>query len=435
MNKNGTYLMLLVLCVFLIGTIPTAMTVKSVNNEISFTHPGMFLDQSEINVIKTRLNQEPWKTAYDKFMSKDVSVAMNTPIQSVTYGGKTPSSGDKHDYYSDHPYLSDGVYDPNADRTDYESAMAIGHSVRDLGLAYAITGDSKYADKAVQLINAWTVDPTTRMNPTVRIFNAQSYIEPVLTIPGMFYGADLIWNYPGWSDSDKNAFKDWVSKFTTWAKSWEGYNDNNNYELRRVMTVAAGAVITENSDDTQYAIDRWKYVMPLNMNAQGLMVKEYERTRGLFYSLTGINALITTAEIVRHQGIDLYNYKTSDGKGIKLALDFYAPYASGKSIWPYKEIRWDLIEYGMFELAYSAYGNVDYKDIIVKRGRPMYEIRIMGPITLTHADTYIDITPGLTTTRTPVPTVTQTPVPTIGPTPDSIKDDIYIYCYKRRRVL
>ena len=83
--------------------------------------------------------------------------------------------------------------------------------------------------------------------------------------------------------------------------------------------------------------------------------------------------------------IDLYNYKTDDGRGLELAFDFHAPYLAGKIDWPYQEIRPDLLEYATFEFAYSFKQKPSYKDVIDKAGRPVYEDRIMGPVTLTHS--------------------------------------------------
>jgi hypothetical protein len=56
--------------------------------------------------------QEPWKTAYDAMMS-DADTALGSGPFSVTFNGG-PNGG--HDYHTDPPYTSDGVFDPNADR-------------------------------------------------------------------------------------------------------------------------------------------------------------------------------------------------------------------------------------------------------------------------------------------------------------------------------
>jgi len=348
---------------------------------------NMFLNDIEINNIKNKITsgQQPWKDAYDKFMSQNVPVALNTGIQSVTYGGKIPPSGDKHDYFSEPPYtIGDGLFDPNADRTDYNSAMAIGKAVRDLGLAYALTGENKYADKAIQLINTWTVNPTTKMNPKVTTFNSQAYIEIPITMPGMYYGADLIWNYQGWNVNDRNTFKEWV-KLTSVSRGRSKEVNPTNYENWKLLLISSSAVITEDNTDMNWVIQYWKELIPKQMNTQGQMTAELSRTRSLFYSMYAVNAMTQTAEITRHHGVDLYNYKTIDGKGLELAFDYHAPYLADKLTWPYQEIRPDLLEYATYENAYSFKQKTSYMDVIIKAVRPLYENRTMGAVTLTHS--------------------------------------------------
>ncbi|KPQ41116.1 MAG: Alginate lyase, partial [Candidatus Methanoperedens nitroreducens] len=156
------------------------------------------------------------------------------------------------DYFSETPYSSDGVYNPDADRSDYYGAIAVGKAVRNLGLAYALTGENKYADKAVQLINAWSVNPETRMNPKFTDFNGQSYVEIPITLTGMFYGADLIWNYQGWNVADKNVFKSWVGDIST-SRGRSKESTPTNYENWKVLFVSSSAVITGDNNDMDWA--------------------------------------------------------------------------------------------------------------------------------------------------------------------------------------
>lgn len=359
----------------------------NINN--SGNHPNMYLNASEIDAIKEKVKngQEPWKSAYYKMIS-DADKTLNEDIVSVTY------QGDKgNDYYSDIPYCGwkkvdgkdpdcrDGKINPEADREDYSASIKIGKSVRDLGLAYAFTGDKKYADKAIGFINAWTINPDTKMNP--KFTNSQSRLEISVTIPGMFYGADLIWNYPGWNPSNKEKFRDWTRKMVNGAKTW---SRDNNWEGWRLVFISSASIITEDSKDLNYTFEKWKEVIPIQIGDDGKMVQELHRTKSLFYSVFGINALIQTAEIARHNGVDLYNYKTSDGRGLELALDYYAPYVINHKEWELQQIATYKGEgAAAYELAYSFIEpKTTYKRVIEKWRRPMYENRNIGPVTLTH---------------------------------------------------
>lgn len=385
--------------------------ISAVNVTSATGHPNMFLNQTDINTIKNRISnsQEPQKSAYTSFLTK-VNTAYDIPLQSVTYKGNTRPGGDSHDYYTENAYCwetkafdncvyragcapgknwyCDGHRNPNAHREDYIAAMNMSYSVRDLGLAYQITGDNRYADKAVQLIKTWCINSATYMRP--RFYSDdQSKIEPVITIPAMFYGADLIWNYSGFSASDKTSLKSWVQQFINSAATWEGYNNNNNYELWRLVFVATGAIIAGDNTSLQHAFDRLKYVIPLSMDEQGRAIKEMNRTQGLYYSLSAIKPMLDIAEIAKHHGVDLYNYK-SGTKSIELMLDYHDYYCSDPilpSRWiaaGYQEINPQYLNFALWEFAYRFKQKVEWKEVLTVRGRPQYSTRIIGPVTLTH---------------------------------------------------
>lgn len=382
----------IVCCILGLVFVIFLMTLSTEVNAEQSSHPNMFLNTSEIEEIKEKLrtNQQPWKSAYDNMISEE-SKWLNIPVQSVTFGGNYPPSGDIHDYYTDPPYLNDGIHNPNSDRTDYSALINASRSVRYLGIAYVLTGDNKYADKAVRLINAWTVDQSTMMNP--KFTNGQSRIEISVATPGMFYGADLIWNYPGWNQSDKDIFKEWTRQMIDSAKTW---SNDNNFENWRLVFISSASVITDDENSRQYAFDRWKAIIPDQVSIDGSMKKELLRTNSLTYSTFALNAMIQTAEIARHYNVDLYNYKLDDGRGLEKVLDFHVSYIVNPSTWSYKQISsYKGDNTAIYELAYSFKQKPSYLSVINRwRGtyRNMYEMRVMGPATLTHANMGFNLT-------------------------------------------
>jgi hypothetical protein len=145
------------------------------------------------------------------------------------------------------------------------------------------------------------------MNPTFT--DGQSCIEISISIPGMFYGADLIYNYPGWNNEEKNALLNWAASMAESAKQW---NATGNFENWRVNFIASAGALLNDESLLTYAFDRYKAIIDFQINGMGQMVQELGRTNSLSYSLYAMNAMIQTAEIARLRGIDLYNY-TYDG--------------------------------------------------------------------------------------------------------------------------
>jgi len=278
----------------------------------------------------------------------------------------------------------------------------LGDKTRDLGLAYAFTGDAKYADRVIELIDTWSVNPDTRMD--VRSGNR---IERYITIPGYLYGADLISDYDGWDPAVRTGFQSWVKGIGDFTQA-NGEGSNNFSNWRVVMLASTGAVLdesltTESNSYLNLAESEWKRLISFQMSGSGssragLLGQEVGRNDGLHYSLFALNAMIQGAEILRQQGVNVYDHVDPDsGASLKLGLDFIVPYALNPALWgtdsatngrtQIQTITADN-SIALFELAYSYYQDPAYLAVLERWGRPIDEIRTLGIATLTHGNTF-----------------------------------------------
>jgi hypothetical protein len=366
-----------------------SLTLQStpVHAEPERSHPNSYLNASEIAGIIEQTNKgaEPWASAY-RAMLRQADAALAVAPASVTDNGG-PNNG--HNYLTEAPYCGwpdgcrDGQINPNANRQDYEAAVNVSKAVRNLSLGYAFTGKTHYADAAIRHLKTWALDPATAMNPTFT--NNQSYIELSVSVPGLFYGADLLRAYPRWAGSaQQRAFHAWVREMANSATRW---SKANNYENWRVNFIAVAGALLDDQSLLDYAWKRYKVVVPQQMDSKGRLLHEYCRKDGLGYSLYALNAMVQTAEIARHRGVNLYEH-TASGKGLKLALDYHAPYAGNPEKWPHCQTHPISAENNMalWELAYSYFVDPDYKTVLDRWGRTLTDIRIMGMTSLTHGD-------------------------------------------------
>ncbi len=109
----------------------------------------------------------------DKHLTTTIATVMDKPL--------TPASGDKHDYMSlgrywwpnpdtkdGLPYIrKDGVSNPEIEKLDRTSLSKMARSVMILSLAYHLTNNDEYAQKAVENLKKWFLDKKTRMNPNM----------------------------------------------------------------------------------------------------------------------------------------------------------------------------------------------------------------------------------------------------------------------------
>ena len=345
-------------------------------------HPNLYLNQSEIDDIKSHIaaDQEPWKSAYDNLISQ-ADQDLSIPPGSVT------DNGGGHVWRTDQPYTTDGVYDPNADRQDYLLADRISDTILNLGLAYQLSGRSEYADKAIQLIEVWFIDKSTALRAGTGSGNE---IEIWITMPSAFYGMDLLWNYPSFPESDKLALQSWAQVSINRLLTLQTVNNWENWRLVYLMSLAH---VAGDKGAMNAAIDRWKEVAEYQINGEGLMSTELDRTLSLDYSIFALSPMAQGAEIARHYGVDLYGYRNSHNQNLETVFDVYVPYVLDPSLWSYQQIRPFDPSNGIFvyELAYSRYGHKNtYRSVIEEYQRPLVDTRTMGHVTLTHGSRFDD---------------------------------------------
>jgi len=359
--------------------------------QTSFAHPNMYLNQSEIDAIKAKVaaNQEPWKTAYNKLIS-DANAALNmTPTSVVDDGGG-------HYWRTDDPYTTDGVYDPSAHRNDYINANHITDAMRDLALAYQLTGNTQYADGAILLINHWFINPATYMEPdptnngpATPGHGSGGSIEIYITLPAAFYAGDLLWDYPGWSVTDRSALQQWAQDALTLLPLTSYGNNWDNWLTLFRMSMA---VATEDEAILATAFNRWKSLVGSQVRSDGLLGQELSRTRSLDYSMFSLNPMTQGAEIARHYGEDLYSYTTADGKNLEKVFNAYTPYLLNPSSWPYQQIIvpfTDADGVQVYEMGYLYKQKPEYLQVVnlyrSKHGGVLIDNWTQGPLTLTHA--------------------------------------------------
>jgi hypothetical protein len=69
--------------------------------------------------------------------------------------------------------------------------------------------------------------------------------------------------------------------------------------------------------------------------------------------------LFNLAKVGGNIGIDLWNYDTPEGSGLKKALDYLLPFALGNETWPHAQIK-PIDKDGLHDLI--CQGIVNYKD-------------------------------------------------------------------------
>jgi hypothetical protein len=276
-----------------------------------------------------------------------------------------PPSGDKHDYLSQAPYWwpdpskpngtpyirKDGQRNPEIGRiTDRDNLGRLGDAVTTLALAYAYTGREAYAAHAARLVRAWFIDPATRMNPHltygqyipgINLGRGIGIIE-TRNLPELLEGVLLIAGSPAWTRADEDGLQAWMRGYLSWllesAHGREEAQNGNNHETWYDVQVAGLAIYTGQMDVARRTLEGARARIASQLEPDGRQPKEIERTRSWHYSAFNLDAFMDLATLGERAGVDLWHYRTADGRSIRQAVDYLVPYAAGDRKWPYDEM-------------------------------------------------------------------------------------------------
>jgi hypothetical protein len=308
---------------------------------------------------------------------------LNDQPVTVTASHSPRSAGGLHDFFSEGdywwpdpknpggPYVQrDGMTNPDNFVEHRKALMRLSVEVPALAAAWKITRDHRYADRAALHLRAWFIDDATRMNPD---------LEYAQAIHGRFTGrgtgiidtihlvevARAVETLP-LSKTDLSAIKKWFADYTVWmmthAYGIAERDATNNHGTCWVMQVAAFAHLTGDSKTLAYANNRFKTVLLPNQEAaDGSFPQEMRRTKPYGYSLFNLEAFSTIAQILSTKTDNLWTFELPDGRGLRRAVAFMAPFIRDKNKWPLKP---DVMYYDEWPMRQSSllFAGLAYKD-------------------------------------------------------------------------
>ncbi|MGW5271461.1 alginate lyase family protein [Streptomyces sp. NPDC004044] len=308
---------------------PQAVKAATAAAPASFTHPGVLVSRPQLDFVRAKVQAgaQPWKSAYDQMLaSKYASLTRTAKPRAVVECGS----------YSN----------PNYGCTDEREDAIAAYT---LALAWYITQDSRYAQKSIEIMDAWSAviqDHTNSNAPLQTGWAGSSWPR----------AAEIIkYTYSSWPNSGRFAT---MLRNVYLPKVINGSNSNGNWELS--MTEAAIGIAVFLEDRTAYdkAVTKFRGRVPayIYITADGALPKtapgsgldtrdeiigywqgqstfmdglSQETCRDLTHTGYGISAISHIAETSRIQGQDLY---PEIAERLRHALGLHAKYQLGTAV-------------------------------------------------------------------------------------------------------
>jgi hypothetical protein len=341
--------------------------------------------------IKGRLGEDAsLQPAWSRLQARADAALTRAPY-TVVDKTMTPASGDKHDYMSMGPYWwpdpsrpggvpyvrRDGRFNPerDTDAFDLSDLEAMSQDVQALALASYLTDEPRYAAKAAEMIRAWFLTPATRMNPNFnhgqaipgRVSGRAEGVIDAHRLMKVIESAGLLEPTGALTDEEIEALQAWFGDLVEWmATSPIGREERaaeNNHGLYYDTLITHFALFA-GLDEVARAVAERAAARRLETQIapDGSLPRELTRTRSLHYSTWTLTAAFDLADEARCVGVDLWNYRSEDGRSLRAAVDFLVPWAGREQEWRWPEL--DKTEtmglYEVFQRAAWTWRDPDY---------------------------------------------------------------------------
>ena len=280
----------------------------------------------------------------------------------ITASSSPRSAGGPHDFFSEAdywwpdpkdpngPYIQrDGMSNPDNFVEHRRALMKLSVQVPAQVAAWKLTKDKRYAQHAAMHLRAWFLDERTRMNPNLqyaqaihgRVTGRGTGIIDTIHLVEVARALEAIEGAAALSASELQGIKQWFADYLQWmTTSKNGIEEReakNNHGTCWVMQVAEFAHLTGNQELLAYCRGRFKTVLlPNQIAADGSFPQELRRTKPYGYSLFNLEAMAVVCQILSTAEDNLWTFELPDGRGMRKAIAYMAPYIRNKRSWPLK---------------------------------------------------------------------------------------------------
>jgi hypothetical protein len=329
------------------GQVAGEFTVNMAANEsASFTHPGLLNNLNELEFIKQKVanKEQPWYGAY-----REIPSYLNYIPQPTEILGTDP----------------DQIL-----RRDGEAAY--GSALR-----WFIGGDVADAQKAVEIINAWSYKVKRKG------YDSNSQLPNGYCWPQFVWAAEILRaSYSGWNQVDQDKFSVLLRDIVYSAGASWPYKRVDNWAAWGIASRMAISIYLDDQTGFDKEVNNYRefinlYINPFPHNTINGITRETCRNGTTHFVMSGgdlwhtqmaLAPITTVAEMAKHQNVDLYNYHDTRGISLLTALKFHAPFVgfkenpnrpgSSDAAWPCDIPLANIANtrpWNIWEMAYSAY--------------------------------------------------------------------------------
>ncbi len=278
-----------------------------------------------------------------------------------------------------------------------------------LGLAYAVSGDERYAQAARRTIRSWVDVASTTTDTCPDSGGCHTSLIIGRAGAGFAFGADLIAASEHWTSEDRGDLQAWMRDVLLPAVS---HRPNNWGDAGTFLRVVA-ADYAGDQREFDLAIEKWRSLIDL-IEPDGRIPEEVRRgAAGISYTQEALQYKVAVAQIAERRGLNLWDYVGKQGGSLRKAIDRLAYYWHRPGDWP--DFAGPTIPSTgpLWEIAYAHWQEPKWVGILLD-GRP-YGDRGHSAIRWTTLTNGVPVEPLVAGGPSASPAATPSPIATVAP--------------------
>jgi hypothetical protein len=349
------------------GILAAAASMAAVQEDPAPRRRPVFVSEARLSLLRHRVQAgtEPTATAFRRMKEETDRELGREP--------RVPRRWHVPGYYRDaagHRKAKEGLQDD-------------ANLVYQAALCHRMTEDGKYARAAAGFLQAWSTQMESASTED------DSTLSFSYHFPAMIFGADLLRGSRSWPAESRQAFDRFLLDKALPLNTMKAGNNWGNWGLVLVLAIAA---YRDDAALLEKGAARWKEFLDEQITDEGHLRHEVTRNggkgdHGIWYSHFSLMPQTLAAEILRVNGIDLFEHRSPKGRTLRQAFDVLAGWTRNPASFPYykgdpKGLA-GVNYFSYFEILNPRWPNADATALLAGQ-RPMTARHGAPALTFTH---------------------------------------------------
>ncbi len=236
-----------------------------------------------------------------------------------------------------------------------------------LALAWAVTGQERYASAAARIVNSWVSTARATRNTCPHTGACTTTLILGRAAPAFVFVADLL-GETAFTGREIHRLREWLGELVLPAAS---ERSNNWGDAGTFMRLVVSDYLGD-EDEFDAALGAWRSALALTA-ADGHLPEEVRRGHdGIQYTQEALTYRVAVATLAERRGVDLWSERAPSGATLDDSVEYLAQFMADPTSWPWDDDPRRPAPGPMWELAFAHSHDCAYAPII-EEGRPFSE--------------------------------------------------------------